>query len=875
MRLLNQLQTALEPHLGSKTQAVLEEGLARLGLGPDALDPDRAAVLLKRFVYRALQSQMSAPAARKVIESVLQELRATSVDSEASPSRPQPKLNTEENPRQALQKALSRFKLYFEWPEVQRLRSLVALLEASENEGQPTEDLIQEALEQVKLLEEKLQNALLRQARDISDLEDSLERVKNIGGAKPKRLRSLLKQIKEAQQQDTLATAEVERARKLAADLRKLVESSVVQNPTLIPDITPDAAPESNKRTLLDNAPADIQEGDEEIEILIDFDNLEPEVAERIREIDLAEERRHLESLKDRFAGVLAEDTVVPLMHRIESQLESGEPVGQQLDELESLLEDAHKNALASARARYEWLSERLRNLEKEDPDLETRFARTQLDLIKESIEIGALPADLEQVEQQIKSIEETLAEKKRLQVRRQRLIEEAESLLTQARDALPEDNLPEVAQYRERLAVLEAGLEAGEIDEGLLNRLKTELPGLLGRLAKAGEEARALRSRLLAKLEALPDLNTLDQARNALKERLVESPPEDLEDDVEALVAQASREVEAHLQTIKQRLASYGADAGFLDEALDQLRDGRLPNLSSLDRRAEQAIEKARAPVVQELRRLRAAAERMRELGGEELLERITAAEVELEHGLPNLAPLKTQLQTLVERREAWRRKLAYRYRALRERFEAARAVGGETAYRALNLFNFLEKGASRIERLGASGLSEMERSLTEAEQLVDQLEQEYAAAKEVAEQLSDTDLDDLLGVFETPEDPEAEAEPGPETAPPAKPPAPSAVTQDDGLAPFRTRGVLWVGWLEQQPPEELDDALARDLLADLDLLRQEVGETSLQLAVLALPEHAFLLAPHEGRHLVVLAEKSQLSRLVTAVRRTFTAAS
>jgi len=868
VRLLSQLQTALEPHLGPRTQAVLKEGLARLRLEPEALDSDRAAVLLKRFVYRELQGQMDAAAARKVVEETLRALGEPNVGDKAEIK---PERSPADDPRQVLHKAVSRFKLYFEWPEVQRLRSLAALVEASEGEGEPAKELIEEALEQVDLLEEKLQNALLRQARDISDLEDALERVKNIGGPKPKRLRSLLKQIKEAQQQETLATAEVERARKLAADLRKLVESSVVQNPTLVPETAPEGTAEAGVIALEDEEVPELVAGEgEEFEILIDFDNLEPEVAERILEIDLAEERRRLERLKEQFAAVLAAETVAPRLAEVESSLAAGQLAGAQLDELQHALEEAFKDAVAEARARYEWLSERLRSLEMEDPELDGRRARTQLELIKESLEMGVLPGDLEQAERQVKALEDSLAAKKQEEARRKRLLEEARALVEHARNALPDADLPELAGFRERLALLETGLEAGEVDEALLGRLKTELPELLGELAKAGEAARALRTRLMAKLEALPDLDTLAGARDALKMRLEEGAPADLEQEVAALVEQAGHEVAKRLEALKQRIAPFVENPGFLEEALAQVRSGQLPDLAALERQAEQAVAEARAPLEQELRSLRASAERMRELGGEELLERVAAAEAELEHGLPDLSPLKAQLQTLLERREAWRRELDHRYRTLRERFEAARAVGGETAYRALNLLDFLEKGARRIERLGTTGLREMEKSLAEAEQLVDQLEQEYAAAKEVAEQLSGADLDDLLGVFEAP----AEPEPAAAEAPAAPAPAPSPTeAQEDGLAPFRGRGVVWVGWLEEQPPEELDARLARDLLADLDLLRQEVGEEGLRLAVLTLPEHAFLLAPHEGRHLVVLAEKAQLSRLMTLIHRSLSA--
>ncbi|WP_457633141.1 hypothetical protein [Oceanithermus desulfurans] len=861
MPLLSRLQEALEPHLGARTQAVLAEGLARLGLEPGSLDPDRAAILLKRFVYRELQGQMDAASARKVVEETLRALaQEAPAAREPDPAR--------SDPKRALQQAVSRFKLYFEWPEVQRLRSLAALVEASESEGESSEELLKEALAQIDLLEEKLQNALLRQARDISDLEDALERVKNIGGPKPRRLRSLLKQIKEAQQQETLATAEVERARKLAADLRKLVESSVVQNPTLVPEMAPEAAADAGVIALEDEEVPELIAGEgEEFEILIDFENLEPEVADRIREIDLAEERRRLERLKEQYAAVLGAETVAPLLEAVEATLAAGELAGERLDGLQRALEEAFKDAVAEARARYEWLSERLRSLELEDAELGSQRARTQLELIKESLEMGVLPGDLEQAERQVKALEEALAAKKQESARQNRLLEEARSLIEHAREALPEDDLPELAGFRERLALLETGLEAGEVDEALLGRLKAELPELLSQLAQAGEAARALRARLLAELDALPDLEPLRRTRDSLRLRLEEGAAAGEEEEVAALAAEARRLTQARLDELAARLEAFGLATGEVDEARAELEAGRFPDLTALEARVEQQIAEARGNLLQELRSLRASAERLKELGGDELLEAVARAEAALEEGLPDLAPLKERLHALLERREAWRQELDRRYRTLRERFEAARAVGGETAYRALTLLDFLEKGARRIERLGTSGLAEMERSLGEAEQLVTQLEQEYAAAKEVAEQLSGADLDDLLGVFEAPAEPETpEAEPEP--APPAE-----GAAAADALAPFRMRGVTWVGWLEENPPAELDAERVRDLLTELGHLRQEVGAQQLRLAVLTLPGHAFLLAPYQGRHLVILAEKAQLSRLVTLIHRSLSA--
>lgn len=866
MSLLSRLQETLEPYLGSRTQNVLKEGLARLGIKAEALDADRAAILLKRFVYRELQGQMDAASARRVVEETLRSL----TQREPAPAPPH-----EADPKRALQQALSRFKLYFEWPEVQRLRSLAALIEANEREGEPTEELFKEALGQIDLLEEKLQNALLRQARDISDLENALERVKNIGGPKPKRLRSLLKQIKEAQQQETLASAEVERARKLAADLRKLVESSVVQNPTLVPETAPEGAPDQGVIALEDEeAPELIAGGGEEFEILIDFDKLEPEVADRIREIDLAEERRRLERLKEQFAAVLTAESVAPLLADVETQLESGRLVGELLDHLQQALEEAFKDALAEARARYEWLSERLRNLEVEDPELDSQRARAQLELIRESLEMGVLPGDLEQAERQVKALEENLALKKQESARRSRLLEEARGLIEHAREALPEEGLPELSGFRERLALLETGLEAGEVDDALLARLKAELPELLSRLAQADEATRTLRARLLAELDALPDLEPLKNARDALRMRVEETAPEELEAEVRALVEQARRLTREHLGRLSARLEAFGLDLSAINQARAQLEAGRFPDLTALERQVDQQLAEARARIERELRSLRASAERLKELGGDDLLAEIQAAQASLASGLPDLAPLKERLQGMLERREAWRNELSRRYHELRERFEAARAVGGETAYRAHTLLDFLEKGAQRIEHLGTSGLAEMERSLDETERLVTQLEEEYAAAKEVAQQLSGADLEDLLGVFESPSEPEpvppAEAESPPEPTlgePPAEHPP------EDPLALFHTPGVLWAGWLEEETPPELDSERVRDLITELDHLRREIGAQELRLAVLTLPAHTLLVAPLEGRHLVILAEKAQLSRLVNQIHRSLSA--
>jgi len=853
---LKQLHSALEPHLGDRTETVLKEGLARLGLKEGDLSDKDAANLLKRYVYRELQREMDAAAARKVVKGVLASLGGAAADGP--------------DPKAFLQEALSRFNLYFEWPEVQRLRSLAALVKASESEGQPITGLLKEARDQIALLDEKLQNALLRQARDISDLEDALERVKSIGGPKLRRLQSLLKQIKEAQTADTLATAEVERARKLAADMRKLIESSVVQNPTLVPEAQPQ--PE-NSLIDLEGEP-EAAEGDG-FELLIDFESLEPEVADRIREIDLAEERRRYERLREQYASVWDAEGVTELRTAVEERLDKGELAGEKLSQLQLALDDAAKDALAEARARYEWLSERLRSLDLEG-GLSTGRARSQLELIKESLDMGVLPGDLEEAERQIHALEEALAKQKTEEARRARVLEEAEGFVKNAKEALKDEDLPEIAGFRERLALLETGLAAGEVDEALLGRLKAELPEVLNQIALAGEAAKVQRARLIADLESLPPFETIKSAAATLRLQVDELSPEELEKAIAELRQQALELSRGELEELARLATSYGVDTSAIDAAKAELAKGKFADLENLRRQVEAAVAAKRQQSKQALEGLAAAAKRLEGMGGEKLLAEIAAATKQLDERTPDLAALKAELDALLQKREELRRELGERYQAVRERFEKSRSVGGETAYKTQALISFLDRGAGRLDRLGTGGLIEFERALGEAEKLVAALEEEYAAAKQVAEQLQDTNLDDLLGVFDASPAAEAPQEqtPSPAPAPAKEGPAEAAARQevgDDGLGPFRIRGVLWAHLITPQTTSnpDVNVELIKALSEDLEMLRQELGTGGGRATVITLPEHVLLVSPFQQGQLVLLAERALLSRLVALVNR------
>ena len=205
------LEEALRPHLGARAQVVLEEGLKRLGKRPEELSEKDAETLLKGLIFRELQARLPAAQARRAVEEALARLA------------PAP-----EGGLEALERGLARFGLYVDWPEVGRLRALVNRLRR-----EPDPRLLQEGLALLDHLEEKLEEALLRQAQDLAHLEEALERVRPLGGPKVRRLESLIQIVREAHREGTLAQGEVERARALALELRKYLASSAVQPATL------------------------------------------------------------------------------------------------------------------------------------------------------------------------------------------------------------------------------------------------------------------------------------------------------------------------------------------------------------------------------------------------------------------------------------------------------------------------------------------------------------------------------------------------------------------------------------------------------------------------------------------------------------------
>ncbi|WP_309571456.1 hypothetical protein [Deinococcus sp.] len=217
-------------------ERILQDAAEARGLIPAELDAPALEDILKKEVFKRLQLTVPAPLAKKRVSDVLNELMKTTQERDSAV----PTLSS----LQGLEDGARKFSLYFDWPETQRLRSLLVIARQEEQQGRAVATLVQEGQDLVVQLERRLQESLVAQAQDLAEMRAAFARVQGMGSREVRRLETLIGQIDEAQSQATLLPAEVERARTLTFSLRKLLESSVVQTVGTgapPPELDPDA----------------------------------------------------------------------------------------------------------------------------------------------------------------------------------------------------------------------------------------------------------------------------------------------------------------------------------------------------------------------------------------------------------------------------------------------------------------------------------------------------------------------------------------------------------------------------------------------------------------------------------------------------------
>ncbi|PNY82930.1 hypothetical protein CVO96_07955 [Deinococcus koreensis] len=223
-------------------ERILQDAAEARGTTPAELDGPALEDILKREVFKRLQLTVPAPLAKKRVSEVLDELM------KATQERSVPSVSAAS--LGALEDGARRFSLYFDWPETQRLRSLLGIARQEEGQGRDVSALVQEGQDLIVQLERRLQESLVEQAQDLAEMRAAFTRVQGMGSREVRRLETLIGQIDEAQTQGTLLPGEVERARTLTFSLRKLLESSVVQTVSAPGGAPPPLDPEAQARVL-------------------------------------------------------------------------------------------------------------------------------------------------------------------------------------------------------------------------------------------------------------------------------------------------------------------------------------------------------------------------------------------------------------------------------------------------------------------------------------------------------------------------------------------------------------------------------------------------------------------------------------------------
>ena len=787
------LEAVMSPRAVSRS---LQEGLTSLGKTPATVNVEDVEQILKGQVFRQLQATMPAVAAKETIHKLLTKLE---VLRQKAPS-PAVDLKGQARALDELQDALKPFNLYFEWPETQKLRTQIGLLKTDHEAGRAAEGLVADARAQLEALKQKLEDHLVAQARELSDLEAGLDVVKTLGGAKVRRLESLTGQIRRAQDARELASAEVERARKLVTDLRKLMESSVAHDAAPSHNASHTASPPASPGTSR-GAEAGLLEVEDEA-LLMSFDppatlgqqpGQQPShpagdggadvLGERLRRIDAEDALRGLEALTRSFTHLLAyesawAETVAQLRTLIEGGNETPDvaALSAQLTRAQEALRGELTREFRALQADLE-----------AGPDDEPELARalqialgvleTALPSLTDTQKVrGLAKAAQAQAQERARELEAAQADfEARLQAQGE--------ALARFRDTLERHKgAPAAAEHRalhEAAARLAATQTQGRVDAELVNAAQEAEAALERKVAKNTQtpplerERSSLRA-LLSRLQVLPLLPPLEAPVGALKGELEtlltreEVGPE----QVQKAQARAAH-VEAGLKAAYgERLGALGARAAELGAAALAGRveaeraafsepNGDYPDLHALERELQAATETCRANTLNELHKLETDLASYRTLSTdptgslttETLDGLLREARARIEAGaLPQaLAPLRARLEVLQSEVEARLGGFEARLDAALSAFEPVSRLNSDETATVKRTLRHLDAQRGAFRRVSLGVQLDLEASLSEAEALIKDLQTQYEATRGVADFLvSDGLFDDILGVFD-----------------------------------------------------------------------------------------------------------------------------
>ena len=892
---IRELEQLLSPRVVSR---LLKEGLQQQDRSPETVALEDVEEILKGPVYRQLQVVMQADQAKQEIADALGRLTEV-VEGPKAPVEPEAGADAEAGVREGddtsaptasaaalerqadeligLQAALKPFNLYFEWPEVQKLRAQVQLLEGRHLQDHEAPDLVAEAHRQLAAVRQKLEDQLVIQARDLTELDEAFERVQTVGGVKVRRLENLIGHVREAQDARQLAQAEVERARKLANDLRKLVESAVYQEDVAVGPGAPRGAEATGE--------------------------LSPEVSQRLAQLDRDAASHDLRRLAEDHGHLL--DHLPELADRIEAArraLQNGERPGTTVDALTKTVQEAAERQRTALRAEFEQIARAARDL----PPAVNVAELLQALAVAEGVLETTLPSledttyvrrlhrlALQKRDELRRTEEEASAQRAAALADQAALAERARRALDRYGDVLA-DPAP-AAGLAEAVEALEAAQREDRLAPDLAASVRSAEERLEAAVALDAEDERVrtraeLRS-LRTRVEGLPNLDLLEARIAGVRrelDRLIDAASTgDVEavqiDAVRSLVGALRRDAidtcRTRLDQLAQRASEVQAEEllGQIQSANNVLEDDLYPDVRQLEtalRQQRDAYREQQYGTIHELER-----EASDVLGtpvdaAQRLDAFLSRAREQLEAG-GVASDLDAGWRLLDEARAAVERRVADfepRLDAALQAFQKVAMLNSEDVATVRRILKHLDSQRDAFDRISIGLRVQLVTALDEAETLLDKLREEVDATRAIADQLmSGGVLDDVLGLFGEPAEPTASSTAGREpTSAPADEGAAEGASDDGtaaqwldavvGEAGVRAGAILdangWVaGGLDRDPGDvrarilPLQHALA-DLGAALDA-------GPVRLATVEQDDDVLLVAWVDGdRHLVLHLE-------------------
>lgn len=770
------LESVLPPRVVS---LVLREGLTQVGRTAADLRLEDVEPILTGPAFRRLQTTMSAEQARAAVEgflaSVPAAVEAAPEETSTPPTGAAQADGDADSGRarlEALRDALRPFNLYFDWPEVRKLRAQLQLAEEEVEANLDAGASLDEAHAQLEVVRQKLEDRLVIQARELAELEEAFEVVVSLGGPRVRRLDALIGQIRQAQRSREVAEAEIERAAGIARDLRKLMESSVAQPIAADDAIAPfaetthdDATPSSD-----DDLPA----------VSIDETQLPAEVSERLRRLDLEGEAKAVAQLADAHAELLR---FLPHLERAFETARASIDAGRLLgDALESLRADL----LEATQTQREHLSEEFAALE------------AQLDALQGDDDDGALERALRVAKGVLDDGLPSFADVTRVRELHDALLSRHAARQRREEEQRARDSLRRETQRSllERLRGLE---QAGRSAEAGLETQRRSLHDATERLARAeaddrldddaiqtaleaeqvweralaahSDDARARHTArvraLLARLGSIADHAALAQRRERLQRDLEtaahdaslgERHVETLGSMVEQLYADA---LDASARQLEQlaREAGETTDADVLDtfkEATRTIEAGAFPDLPAIAHRVATTLARQRDDEQRrwhdlqraKLRYDAAAVPALVTLSGH--MDRVQATLQRGQRAAAELAQAEAALSQ-VEREVAERlERFGPRLDAALETLVRVERLNNDDVAAVRRVLYHLDSQREALPRVSPGLQHQLDRALADAERRLPELEEAYEATRAIADRLVESNLfDDILSAF------------------------------------------------------------------------------------------------------------------------------